>query len=46
MFWKRVPMATNVVVVVVVVAVALVLDFHSLRLWRFSTDRNETFHTY
>ena len=45
------PSATNVVLVVVVVVVVVLVFvvikiFHSLRLCRFSIDRNETFHTY
>ena len=46
-FWirKRVPMATNVVLLVVVLVLLLVviIVFLSLRLCRFSTDRNQNF---
>ena len=37
------PSATNVVLVVLILVI--IRFFHSLRLCRFSTDRNETFHT-
>jgi len=39
-------MASNVVVVVVVLVVIRFSIFNSLRLCRFSTDRNETFYNY
>jgi len=39
-------MAKNVDVVVVVESCSCYQIFYSLRLCRFSTDRNETFHSY
>ena len=39
------PSATNVVLLVILNGV-LLSDFDSLRLCRFSTDRDETFHKY
>ena len=47
-FWtqKRVPMHASAIPMLIVLSLLLLLSDFALRLCRFSTDRNETFHTW